>query len=64
MPRICPISGTKYQKVTDRSHSMQSTIRRRNPNFILVRIGNKKIKIAAKALKLLKKKKINIRSFN
>jgi len=60
MARMCPITGKTYQKVNDRSHSMQATIRRRQPNFVIKRIGNKKIKITARGLKTLKLKGISV----
>ena len=55
MPRTCAVSGAKYQKINRRSHSMQATIVHREPNFILKRVGNKKVKVTARAMRTLRK---------
>ncbi len=60
MPLICPLTGIKYQKIHKRSHSMQSTITRRKPNFVIKKIGNKKVKITARGLRTLKKKSLKL----
>lgn len=56
MPRTCALTGAKYQKIHKRSHSMQDTIVRRKPNFVIKKVGNRKIKVTARALRTLKKK--------
>lgn len=60
MPRTCPLSKKKPVKIKRRSHSMQSTTDYRKPNLVVKRVGNKKVRIAASALKLLKKKNIKL----
>lgn len=39
---------------------MQITIQRKSANFIVKRVGNKKVKIAAKAWKTIRTKKQNL----
>ena len=60
----CKLTGQRYQKVKDRSHSMQSTIRMRKVNFIRLRDENtgKMVKISARSLKTLKKKSISLKT--
>lgn len=57
MPRICPINKISYQKIKSRSHSMRATIKHRNPNFVVKKVGNKKVKISARAWKTIRTKK-------
>jgi ribosomal protein L28 len=59
----CKLSKRRYQKVKDRSHSMQSTIRMRKVNLIRLRDQNtgKIIKVSVRSLKTLKKKSISLK---
>ncbi len=56
MPAKCAITGTTYKKTVKRSKSMQGTITRLKPNLQKVKIGNKKVKISARAMRTLKNK--------
>jgi ribosomal protein L28 len=60
----CKLSGKRYQKVKDRSHSMQATIRMRKVNLIRMRDENtgKMIKVSVRSLKTLKKKSLSLKS--
>jgi ribosomal protein L28 len=60
MPRTCPVSNKTYKRFKKRSHSMQSSIVRKQPNFVIKRIGNKRVKVAASALRTLKKKGLSL----
>lgn len=55
MPASCAITGVTYRKVHKRSKSMQSTITRVRANLQKIKIGNKRIKVSARALRTLKK---------
>jgi ribosomal protein L28 len=61
MARACPVSGTTYQRIKSRSHSMRATIKRRNPNFIVKKVGNKKIKLTARAWRTIRTKQQNLK---
>ena len=56
MPASCAITGVTYRKVHKRSKSMQSTITRVRANLQKIKIGNRRIKVSARALRTLKKK--------
>lgn len=59
----CRLTGQRYQKVKDRSHSMQSTARKRKVNLIRIRDENtgKMVKISARIKKTLNKRSISIK---
>lgn len=56
MPTFCAITGKTYRKVYKRSHSMKATITKLKPNLQKIKIGNRRVKVCTKALKMLKKK--------
>jgi ribosomal protein L28 len=60
MARTCIITGLGYQKIHKRSHSMQDNIVRRKPNLVIKKVGNKKVKVAARTLRTLKKKGLTV----
>lgn len=55
MANICAITGKKYRKVTKRSHSMRGTITRLKANLQYIKVGNKRVKVSANAIKTMKK---------
>lgn len=56
MSRVCEITGRGPQSSVSRSHSKVQTRRRHEINLQTTRIGGKKVRIAARTLKTLKKK--------
>jgi ribosomal protein L28 len=56
MPASCAITGVTYRKVHKRSKSMQSTITKVRANLQKIKIGNRRIKVSARAMRTLKKK--------
>lgn len=62
MPLICPVTFKSQRRVKKRSHSMQANIVQLKPNFVIKRIGNKKVKVTANALRIAKKKGLSIES--
>ena len=62
MPLICPVTLKSQRRVKKRSHSMQANIVQLKPNFVIKRIGNKRVKVAAKALRTAKKKGVSVES--
>jgi ribosomal protein L28 len=61
MARTCPVSGKSYQRIKSRSHSMRISIKRRKPNFIVKKVGNKKIKLTARAWRTIRNKQQNLK---
>jgi large subunit ribosomal protein L28 len=55
MSRICQLSGKGPLFGNSRSHSNIATRRRQNVNLQTVKIGGKRIRIAARTLRTLKK---------
>ncbi|MFA5130219.1 MAG: 50S ribosomal protein L28 [Patescibacteria group bacterium] len=56
MSRICEITGRGPKASRSRSHSNVRSLRRQGINLQTVRIGGKKLRVAARTLKTLKKK--------
>jgi large subunit ribosomal protein L28 len=56
MSRICQITGRGPKTSVSRSHSKVQTKRRHMINLQTARIGGKKVRVAARTLKTLKKK--------
>lgn len=57
MPAQCAITGKTRKRVKKRSKSMRATITHVKPNLIRVRVGNKWVKISARALRTLKSRR-------
>jgi ribosomal protein L28 len=55
MPAKCILTGKSYHMVTKRSHSMRGTLTKLKPNLLRRRVGNKMVKISARAWRTLKK---------
>ena len=56
MSRVCAITGRGPKASRSRSHSNVQTKRRQGINLQTVRLDGKKIRVAARTLKTLKKK--------
>jgi ribosomal protein L28 len=61
MPAKCALTGKTYKMTTKRSHSMRATLTKVKANLQRVRIGNKLVKLSARAIRTMKKH--NQRSF-
>jgi ribosomal protein L28 len=55
MPAMCAATLKTYRMVRKRSKSMQGTLTKVKPNLQRIKIGNKRVKISARALRTLKK---------
>ncbi len=55
MSRICEISGKRPLSGNNRSHSLRATRRKWNVNLQTVVIDGKKVRVAARTLRTLKK---------
>ena len=55
MPAMCAVTGKTYRMVTKRSKSMIGTKTKVKANLQRIRIGNKMVKISARALRTMKK---------
>ena len=55
MARKCALSGIGPLSGNNRSHAMNSSKRKWNPNLQPVKIGGKTLMISARTLKMLKK---------
>lgn len=55
MSRVCEISGKRALSGNNRSHSLRATRRKWNVNLQTVTINSKKVKVAARTLRSLKK---------
>jgi ribosomal protein L28 len=62
MSKVCEITGRGPKASRSRSHSNVRTLRRQLINLQTVRIGGKKVRIAARTLKTLKKKGLIVSS--
>jgi large subunit ribosomal protein L28 len=56
MSRVCAITGRGPKASRSRSHSNVQTKRRQGINLQTVRLDGKKVRVAARTLKTLKKK--------
>ncbi len=56
MPATCALTGKTYMTVKKRSHSNRGTNTKVHANLQKIRVGNKTIKVSARALRTLKKK--------
>ncbi|MDY6062232.1 MAG: 50S ribosomal protein L28 [Erysipelotrichaceae bacterium] len=59
MSRVCEISGKRALSGNNRSHSLRATRRKWNVNLQTVTINGKKVKVAARTLRTLKKQSAN-----
>jgi len=55
MSRICMLTGKRANFGQSRSHSNIATKRRQNVNLQIVRINGRRVRIAARTLKTLKR---------
>lgn len=55
MSRICMISGKRALTINSRSHSNIATKRKQNVNLQMIKIGNQRLRVSARAARALKR---------
>lgn len=55
MSRICVLTGKRANAANNRSHSNRATRRKQHVNLQTIRVQNKRIRVAARTLRMMKK---------
>jgi ribosomal protein L28 len=60
MPATCALTGKTRLKTVKRSHSMRANIVHRKANLQPLKVGNRRIKVSARAMRTMKKNKAKV----